>query len=113
MESIIIEHGEYMLYMGDVGSFVAHKRPEGLVNIEYIAFTRDRSSAALVAVLAQNAASLFARITGRRDVPFALVDCNDPFDVAEFERQLRNRDYRTRSTVPLAVHCMEGGDGDA
>lgn len=113
MESQIIEHGEYMLYMGDSGSFVAHKRPEGLVNIEYIAFTRDRSNAAKVAVLAQNAATLFVRYTGRRDVPFAVVDCNDPFDVAEFERQLRERDYRTRATSALAVHCMEGVDGDA
>lgn len=112
MESHIIEHGEYMLYMSDTGSFVAHKRPEGLVNIEYIAFTRDRGNEAKIAVLAQNAATLFVRYTGARDVPFAVVDCNDPFDVEEFERQLRERDYRTRSTPALAVHCNEGDDAE-
>lgn len=113
MESHIIEHGDWLLYIDAIGSFVFNRNNAERARIEYACWNRDRGAAAAVQNAAVNAATIFARVTGRRDVPFAVVDCNDPFDVAEFERQLRDRDYRTRTTAALAVHCMEGGDGDA
>lgn len=111
MQTIIREAGEMLLYMDDAVSFVVERR-EKMSRFEYICWIRDRTAACAIHTAAQNAATIFARITGERDVPFALIDANDPFDVAEFERQLRERDYRTRSVPALAIHCNEGGDAE-
>lgn len=112
MQTIIREAGSFVLYLDTHVSFVAQKRNDAPARLEYCCWVRDRGAACSVQTAAQNAATIFAKLTGERDVPFALIDANDPFDVEEFERQLRERDYRTRSVPALAVHCNEGGDAE-